>query len=441
MARMPEVGEIIDDVFRVESEIDSGNFGSIFKVEDLLEKRTLALKVLRPGPHDEDELRKRFEREARLVYSLDHPHVVKVHYYGHLRSGLPYMAMEFLTGTDLRSLLLHNGPLNPKLIKRITIEALSALNSAHELGIIHRDLKPANIFLVNDGARGHVKVLDFGFAKALEDDNQSGEITNAGTLVGTPAYMSPELVHKKSVGPASDIYALGLIMAEMITGQKIITIESVYDTILFQASGKPIKLPKEVLDHPLGPVVQKAVAKALGDRYKTAEEMARALYEVVGEEFVPLIPQREAVRAYARSGEFVADGSSADDMTVPRTSGMPSLDDIDRELGPDFELGPLDDLDVDTTDSANLIPADTSHGYRPKRETEPVAKVTSRGGKRVDTSPTISAISDELDLGAEHSHMRPRPTAPEEEGGFPWMEVFGGVAIGAIILALLFYFG
>jgi len=438
MARMPEVGEIIDDVFRVESEIDSGNFGSIYKVEDLLENRMLALKVLRPGPHDEDELRRRFEREARLVYSLDHPHVVKVHYYGHLRSGLPYMAMELLTGTDLRSLLLHHGPLNTKLIKRIAIEALSALNVAHEFGIIHRDLKPANIFLVNDNARGHVKVLDFGFAKALEDDSQSAEITNAGTLVGTPAYMSPELVHKKSVGPPADIYALGLIMAEMITGEKIITIESVYDTILFQASGKPIKMPQAVVDHPLGPVVQKAVAKALQDRYATAEEMARALFEVMGEPFEPLVPMREPVRAYARSGEFVADESSQSDMTRPRTSGMPSLDDIERELGPEFN--DLEHQPPDTTDSANLIPSDTMQGRRPKKDSGQVRQARGRDSGR-EQAIDSGVLSNSLDLRSERSHMTAAPQRVQQDHGLPWLEMLAGLAIGAFILAVLFYFG
>ena len=145
MARMPEAGEIIDDVFRVEKELDSGNFGSVYKVTDMLENRTLALKVLRPGAHDEGELRKRFEREATLIYSLNHPHIVRVFYYGETPAGLPYMAMEYLNGTDLRSLLHGYGALHDALAKRITVETLSALEAAHNLGIVHRDLKPANI--------------------------------------------------------------------------------------------------------------------------------------------------------------------------------------------------------------------------------------------------------------------------------------------------------
>ncbi len=276
MSRMPAVGEIIDDAFRVEAELDSGNFGSVYKVHDLAGNRKLALKVLRPGPHDEKELRRRFEREARLIYALRHMHIVGVYYYGETNTGLPYMAMEYLKGTDLRTLLKEHGPLAPKLVRRITLETLSALNKAHELGIIHRDLKPANIFLVKDGGKGHVKVLDFGFAKALAEGS-SDEITNVGTLVGTPAYMAPELVHKKNVGPPADLYAMGLIIAEMITGQKVVQIESVYDTIMFQASYKPIEMPPEVMRSDFYRMIKRSVAKGLDDRYASAREMADEL--------------------------------------------------------------------------------------------------------------------------------------------------------------------
>ncbi len=436
MARMPEVGEVVDEVFRVEAAIDSGNFGSIYKVHDLLENRPLALKVLRPGPHDEDELRRRFEREARLVYSLNHPHIVKVHYYGQTRSGLPYMAMEFLQGTDLRTLLHHHGPLNPKLVKRITLETLSALHAAHALGIVHRDLKPANIFLVNDNAKGHVKVLDFGFAKALDDDSQSGEITNAGTLVGTPAYMSPELVHKKMVGPAADIYALGLIMAEMVTGQKVITIESVYDTILFQASPKEIKLPDEVTGDLLGPVIAKAIAKALQNRYADAEEMAHAIFEVCGEPYETL--ERKPEPVYVREslmerGMYVVDNSKETDVTQPRNNGMPSLDDIERELGPGFDFGPA---------AEQQEPSPMDSGRITGQRDTPMAM------RRPRTNPNLQSASMQQDLQVNRRRMAetmdmepiivPEPVYEEEEGGFPVIEVLIGVLVALLVLGVVF---
>ncbi len=428
---MPEVGEVVDDVFLVESEIDSGNFGSIYQVEDQLEKRQLALKVLRPGPHDEDELRRRFEREARLVYSLDHKHIVKVHYYGETSAGLPYMAMEYLTGTDLRTLLYHHGPLKPKLIKRITLETLSALAAAHALGIVHRDLKPANIFLVNDDDKGHVKVLDFGFAKAL-DDESSGEITNAGTLVGTPAYMSPELVHKKNVGPAADIYAMGLIMAEMVTGEKLVQIENVYDTILFQASGKPIKLPDEVQRCVFSEVIQKAISKTLDDRYADADEMARAIYELFGEAYQPLVPARERVfvsDSGATSSDYMTIGDAPDDdLTVPRSLG-PDISDIETDVRPSYEL---DVEEPEPTDSATITPSDTAHGVR-----TPHTPVPERREPQSTPHPQVRderRFSETLDMSFEATRE------PEQEDSSLLLEVLAGLVLGLIALAVLFFF-
>ena len=349
MARMPEAGEIIDDVFRVEKELDSGNFGSVYKVTDMLENRTLALKVLRPGAHDEGELRKRFEREATLIYSLNHPHIVRVFYYGETPAGLPYMAMEYLNGTDLRSLLHGYGALHDALAKRITVETLSALEAAHNLGIVHRDLKPANIYLVNDGYKGHVKVLDFGFAKAFDDDS-GNELTNAQTLVGTPAYMAPELVHKQNVGPPADVYAMGLMLAEMALGKKIIDIENVYDTILFQASPKPVKLPRELKKSAFYKIIKRAVAKDLGDRYSSATEMLEDLraLRVEGETESDTSPHMADVQ----QSNNLRVHNDMEVSTVPHSLGMPSLDEVDRALG------------IDSGNVAPVQPARTSGEHR-----------------------------------------------------------------------------
>lgn len=332
MGRMPDVGDIVDEVFRVEHKLDSGNFGTVYKVTDLLEKRTLALKVLRPGTHDEGELRKRFEREATLIYSLQHPHVVRVYYYGQTPTGLPYLAMEYLNGTDLRSLMHSYGQLHDSLAKRLTLETLDALEAAHAVGIVHRDLKPANIYLVNDGHKGHVKVLDFGFAKAF-DDEDAQELTNAQTLVGTPAYMAPELVHKKDVGPASDLYAMGLILAEMVLGRKVIEVENVYDTILFQASQKPIKFPGELKKHPFYPVIVKACQKSLKKRYLSATEMMRDLLAITveGESQQDTSPHMARVAPEPAPATL---GRVYDDTTTrPSSRGWPSLEEVDAAMG------------------------------------------------------------------------------------------------------------
>ncbi|RAL23898.1 hypothetical protein DL240_07050 [Lujinxingia litoralis] len=416
MALMPVAGDIVDDVFRVEEEIDSGNFGAVYKVRDLLEHRTLALKVLKPGPHDENELRQRFEREASLIYSLRHPHVVQVYYYGQTQSGLPYMAMEYLQGTDLRSLLAHHGGLSEALARRITIEALAALHAAHATDIVHRDLKPANIFLVNDGDRGHVKVLDFGFAKALDGDTNF-EITNAGTLVGTPAYMSPELVHKKNVGPQADIYALGLILAEMLTGEKVVDIANVYDTIVYQGSKKDIKLPRELKHSIFAPIIEKAIAKDLDRRYVSAIEMIDALralqIEGVGG-YTDDVPLTSAPPALGN-----ADPAAH---TRPRSDGRPTLIEVEQELADAsthhlmFDHEPTIDLPRDREAPRHHATAQMPAISRSTAEQLPAAT-------RSITATMATAL----------------PDPPAEKERPAWVDVLSGILVGGIALAAIIY--
>ncbi|MBA2664367.1 MAG: serine/threonine protein kinase [Bradymonadaceae bacterium] len=416
MTRMPEVGELVDDVFRIESKLDAGNFGAVYKVHDILEDRTIALKVLKPGPHDEAELRQRFEREARLVYSLQHPHVVEVYYYGETASGLPYMAMEYLNGTDLRSLIHHNGPLNPALIRRISLEVLSALETAHEIGIVHRDLKPANIYLVNDGGKGHVKVLDFGFAKALDGESQ-GEITNAGTLVGTPAYMSPELVHKKNVGPPADLYAMGLIMAEMIMGEKLIKIESVYETILFQASPKNIKMPAPVANSLFAQIINRSVAKDLAERYKSATEIIEDLKRLD-------IPGVGPLSNGAPSEYGNADMNAR---TRPRSTGMPSIEEVDRALGldPEDPIGypPIHDHDLpmQSRPMHSMAEDEPTFDRPPERLSSPSDS---------NARPEDSFIMGNLAI--------PASSAPASNSGMG--EIFVGIIVGLAILSIILAF-
>ncbi|MFW5966830.1 MAG: serine/threonine-protein kinase [Persicimonas sp.] len=434
MSRMPEIGEVVDDVFRVESELDHGNFGAIYRVRDLLEDRTLALKVLKPGAHDdEEELRQRFEREARLIYSLRHPHILRVYYYGQTARGLPYMAMEFLEGTHLRALLRHHGRLNPQLVARLSLETLSALEAAHELGIVHRDLKPANIFLVDDGAKGFVKVLDFGFAKALDDD-RGRDLTAAKTLVGSPAYMAPELVHKEDVGPPADLYAMGLIMAEMLTGEKVVQIEAVYDTILFQASDDPLVLPPEVRRSPFSKIISRAVAKDVDERYKTATDMILDI-EALG------LGDSERSKSGNAAGGAPTEFGAADEeaRTTPHSLGVPPMDQVERELG------------VGGTDRESIDPFEDFPGAD---EVEEAATTNERPSYAITPSDDLEPVEEDgptprpepRRVRHETSEMRLEAASPAREGRSGkeresnlLVEVVLGVVIGAVVLGICWF--
>lgn len=442
MARMPIAGEVIDDVFRVEAEIDSGNFGSVYKVYDMVENRVLALKVLRPGVHDEAELRRRFEREARLIYSLQHKHIVRVYYYGETNSGLPYMAMEYLEGTDLRTLLQHHGSLNSALVRRITVETLSALNAAHALGIIHRDLKPANIFLVKDGGKGHVKVLDFGFAKALGEGGPAADITNAGVLVGTPAYMSPELVHKKNIGPAADIYAMGLIMAEMVHGDKLLDIESVYDTILFQASPSNVKLPPSVLSSPFVEVISRATQKALDRRYKSAQQMGDDLGGLPSTDTIT----EPTTEAPVLRKLYITDVND-NDLTVPRSMGLPSEAELATLMGHSVTS---DERHYSDATSERTIEWDGDHDFLARVESHAETEVRPEL-RRPITGPNERVTPHEPAVSPRAREPVVSPLAMEiddlDRGAAPrrnsvMSEVWLGIFIGVLILGvgLLIFF-
>lgn len=426
MSRMPSVGDVVDDVFRIDEELDHGNFGAVYKVTDLLEQRTLALKVLKPGPHDEEELRQRFEREARLIYSLQHPHVIDVYYYGETESNLPYMAMEYLYGTDLKALLRHHGGLSHALTRRIAIESLSALHTAHNEEIIHRDLKPANIYLVDDGAKGHVKVLDFGFAKALGADKKS-EITNAGTLVGTPAYMSPELVHKKDVGPAADIYAMGLILAEMLIGEKVVQISSIYDTIIFQGSEKPIKLPDKLRKSAFGDILQRSIAKDLDQRYGTALEMIDALRDLDLEGVGPYTDDVPLTTAPPEVGTADMEAS-----TRPRSDGRPSMGEVEAALDDSPHIADFSDDDPTVDQSQRSVESLPNEGeiliaygddsvpeidddnptltYQPDDDpTNPLEVAKKRKSMQANAGPQTKAGANSRDSGPSKAPREPTP--------------------------------
>ncbi len=461
MSRMPEVGSVVDEVFRIEESLDEGNFGAIYRARDLLEDRALALKVHKPGPHDAEEVRQRFEREARLIYRLEHPNVVQVHYYGQTANGLPYMAMEYLEGTDLKALLRQGYELSTGQISRIAQATLAALEAAHEMGIIHRDLKPANVFLVEDDHGGDVKVLDFGFAKAL-DEEEGSNLTSTETLVGSPAYMAPELVHKNNVGPVSDLYALGLIVGEMVTGQKLVDIESIYDTISFQASDKPVSIPPAVERSPFSDIVRKAVQKDPSRRYQSAAEMRRELQRLsIAEEPAPSL-EDTATSASLPHGAMSAEDDTEDEIpTEPEARGMPPRREVKNLTGQDPEraTGPTDATVV--TDNPLISNDGSSDGMNANdgsvrgRESTPSPQPDAAGSESADARrsderpggrntrpPTAEVNVDEESSPPRRSiETRPNPSSGTESGDrereppVRLIEVLLGAALGVIVLA------
>ncbi|MEX2540002.1 MAG: protein kinase [Actinomycetota bacterium] len=216
-------GRRIADRYELESKLGSGGMGTVWKANDRLLARTVALKLLRDDLPSDEDFEERFRREARLAASLTHPNVAIVHDTGEVRAdgapdgvspGTPFIVMEYVDGESLHEMIKRQGPLPIDDVARIARSILAALAHAHERGLIHRDVKPANILL--DSRTGAVKVVDFGIAKGLDD---RGVVTATSSLIGTASYMSPEQVNGQHATEASDLYAVGCLLYCCLAGE------------------------------------------------------------------------------------------------------------------------------------------------------------------------------------------------------------------------------
>ncbi len=218
--RDPLVGATIANRFHIVRVIGEGGMGRVYYAEQAMgaSKRPVAIKVLTTSPND-DRAVARFHRECATVVALTHPNTIRFYDFGALEDQRLYIAMEFVDGRSLGK-AISEGPMPYAVVDRIVTQIGGALAEAHRRGIVHRDLKPDNVLLSSHGDEGEfAKVLDFGIAKN-ERESSTSEITAAGTIVGTPAYMSPEQLSAKHVDERSDVYALGLMAYEMLTGAR-----------------------------------------------------------------------------------------------------------------------------------------------------------------------------------------------------------------------------
>ncbi len=216
MSELP-IGSRIAERYEVLGKLGEGGMGVVYRARQLNLGREVAIKVLLPGDEGPETLR-RFEREARVASALKHPNVVEIYDVGE-HEGIVYLAMELLRGAPLRDLLGDRGePLGLAIVLEIACALADALVAAHRINVVHRDLKPENIFLeqIADQAT-RVVVVDFGLA-FIEGDDELGRMTKAGLVIGTPDYLSPEQAKGSDIGPASDVYSLGCVLYELLTG-------------------------------------------------------------------------------------------------------------------------------------------------------------------------------------------------------------------------------
>jgi eukaryotic-like serine/threonine-protein kinase len=215
----PMTGRLLDGRYRIRSRIARGGMASVYEATDIRLDRTVAVKVMHPGLGDDEEFAARFVREARAAARLSHPNVVSVYDQGQ-EDGTVYLAMECVHGHTLRDLIRKESPMPPARAIALVEPVLSALASAHRAGLIHRDIKPENVLIATDPDSGstRVKVADFGLAKAVSADTQ--HTATGGVLIGTVSYLAPELVVDGRADARADVYAVGVVLYELLTGTK-----------------------------------------------------------------------------------------------------------------------------------------------------------------------------------------------------------------------------
>lgn len=275
------LGSVVEGRYRLVDILGLGGVGVVYRAEHIKLGRMVAVKLLQSEYAENELLRKRFEREATALAALSHPHIVTVTDYGISENG-PFLVMELVEGKTLGELVKTKGALRPGRALAIARQMLEAVAYAHSHNLIHRDLKPNNIFLqaLPDGGY-HVQVLDFGLAKFLAGEGEgSAALTKTGAVIGTPGYMAPEQGVGGEVDARTDVYALGILIYEMMTGKRPFTGEP--SDLLRQHLLDPVPTFRESMPEvrPMPEVealVHKAMSKAPEERFSDAGEMLRAL--------------------------------------------------------------------------------------------------------------------------------------------------------------------
>jgi eukaryotic-like serine/threonine-protein kinase len=267
------IDTLFDGRYRIVRRLGAGGMANVYLAEDQELGRRVAIKILNDRHANDDQFVERFRREAKNAASLSHPNIVSIYDRGEAE-GTYYIAMEHLDGRTLKELIVARGPAPPKIAIEYVRQILAALSFAHRKGIVHRDIKPHNVLVDSEG---RVKVTDFGIARA-----GASQMTDAGSIVGTAQYLSPEQARGDAVDQRSDLYSLGVVLYELLTGTVPFTGDSPVEIAMKHLSA-PVEPPsKRRADIPreLDLVVTRALAKDPGERFQTAEEMEAELARI-----------------------------------------------------------------------------------------------------------------------------------------------------------------
>ncbi len=369
------VGRILGDRYRILSRLGQGGMGSIYLAEHVTLGKRMAVKVLRPEYSRDEELLDRFQHEARAASQIGQENIVEVFDFGHTPEGEAYFVMEALDGESLARVLHRDGPMPLARAIPVFLQICRALGAAHQRGIVHRDLKPENVFILRrtDGT-DFVKVLDFGIAKGPGTPDTK-RLTKAGSIIGTPEYMSPEQASSNAIDQRSDVYAFGVLAYETLTGRLPFDGDTPLATLMKHQSDAPLpprrlrpELPAEVEQ-----IVLRALVKRPEGRQQSMEELAGELTRLAAEPDVlraPVFGTAVAPLLTGRTTDRLAARTSSRGGTLPLGDTLPL-----RDLAPP---GPE--------------PAPTRPSTRVRRDTRSEVEVVSRRRSQVALAAVLGLL-------------------------------------------------
>lgn len=329
------VGTVLSQRYRVLKKLGEGGMGSVYLAEHTTINKKLAIKVLSPDFCQKPDLVDRFLQEARAASMIEQENVVEITDFGTVPGGTVFFVMEYLNGEDLAATIKREGPLPWQRVRQIILQICDALAAAHDAGIIHRDMKPENCYRIRRGSNhDFIKVLDFGIAKVNSDENEGTgrNLTRTGMIFGTPEYMSPEQAKGERVDHRVDIYAVGIILYELLTGRVPFVADTFMGTLtkhMFEAPPPPAAVAPGVHVLPeVEAIILKALQKERDYRFQSMGEMANAI-RAVGTGAAPVAvvqenlaaPTSGRIRYATRDGETIVDDGDLD--VPPRRSPWP----------------------------------------------------------------------------------------------------------------------
>jgi len=284
-------GTVLGGRYRLDQPIGGGSFGTVFKARQLELERDVAVKILATSAGTDPEALARFRREGQSACRVQHPNAVTVLEFAVNPGGVAYLVMELLEGQSLEKELEERGPLAPRRVAEIAIPVCSALAAAHAAGVVHRDIKPSNVFLHRSHSGEVPKILDFGIAKLAAEAAIGQSLTVDGSLLGTPAYMAPERFRRGPYGPSSDIYSVGAMVYEMLSG-RLPFIPSTADPLALVAmqaeeDPPPLRVRRPEIPLPLEKVVFRALSRNPAGR-PTADQLARELAQITADPYTAI---------------------------------------------------------------------------------------------------------------------------------------------------------